>query len=382
MNRKQKLLAIALALAALGSLALVSRGQANPANPAGSAGPRPALTVSVVKPASSDLPLRLAANGNVAAWQEAAVGAEVGGLRLAEVHAEVGDQVKKGQVLAVFAQDIPAAELAQARAAFAEAEATLDDAKTTAARARGIQSSGALSPLQLAQYQTAEATAQARADGARATLALQELRFAHTRVLAPDEGIISARSPAAAVGTVVPAGQELFRLIRRQRLEWRAEVTAAELESLKPGLSVRVTPPGGSAATGTVRSVAPAVDPQTRNALVYVDLPAAAGAGKNAPFKAGMFARGEFELGKSRGLTLPQEAVVLRDGNSYVFRVKPDNRVAQTKVQVGRRVGDRVEILTGLDAAASVAGPGAGFLNDGDLVKVVAAPTAPSAKPQ
>ena len=88
---------------------------------------------------------------------------------------------------------------------------------------------------------------------------------------------------------------------------------------------------------------------------------------------AGMFARGEFELGKSAGLTLPQEAVVLRDGNSYVFRVKPDSRVVQVKVQVGRRLGDRVEI-TGLDAAATVAGPGAGFLNDGDLVKVVAAP--------
>lgn len=371
MNKKHKLLAAGLALSALGIFTLMGRGQATPV---GSAAPRPALTVSVVKAASSELPRRLAANGNIAAWQEAAVGAEVGGLRLAEVRAEVGDQVKKGQVLAVFAQDTPAAELAQAKASLAEAEATLAEAKTNAARARGIQSSGALSPIQLAQYQTAEATAQARADGARAALALQDLRFAHTRVLAPDEGIISARNPAAAVGTVLPAGQELFRLIRRQRLEWRAEVTAAELESLKPGLAVRVTTPGGTSATGTVRTVAPAVDPQTRNALVYVDLPATAGAGKNAPFKAGMFARGEFDLGKSRGLTLPREAVVLRDGNSYVFRVKPDNRVAQAKVQVGRRVGDQVEILSGLDAGASLASAGAGFLNDGDLVKVVAAP--------
>ena len=372
MTRNPKLLAIAGALAALGSFAFISHGKAN----VSADGPRPALSVTVVKPAGTDLPRRLAANGSVAAWQEAAVGTETGGLRLAEVRADVGDLVKKGQVLAVFARETPAAEMAQAKASLAEAQAALADARTNAGRARSIQASGALSPIQQAQYQTAEATAQARADGALAALALQELRLEHTRVLAPDDGIISARAPAAAVGTVVGQGQELFRLIRRQRLEWRGEVTAAELESLKPGQPVQVTTPGGTTVAGRVRTVAPAVDPQTRNALVYVDLPPAAGAGRNAPFKAGMFARGEFELGKSSGLTLPQAAVVLRDGNSYVFRVQPDGRVVQAKVQVGRRVGERVEITAGLDAAATVAGPGAGFLNDGDLVKVVAVPTA------
>ena len=369
MKTNPKLLAIAGALAALGSFAFMGHGKAN----APAEGPKPALSVTVVKPASADLPRRLAANGSIAAWQEAAVGTETGGLRLAEVRADVGDLVKKGQVLAVFAQETPAAEMAQARASLAESEATLAEAKANAARARSIQASGALSSVQQAQYQTAEATAQARSDAARAALALQALRLSHTLVLAPDDGIISARAPAAAVGTVVGQGQELFRLIRRQRLEWRAEVTAAELEKLKPGERVQVSTPGGTTVTGSLRTVAPAVDPQTRNAIVYVDLPASAGAGKNAPFKAGMFARGEFELGKSAGLTLPQEAVVLRDGNSYVFRVKPDGRVVQVKVQVGRRVGERVEI-TGLEAAATVAGPGAGFLNDGDLVKVVVAP--------
>ncbi len=377
MKTNPKLLAIAGVLATLGSFAFMGHGKAN----APAEGPKPALSVTVVKPTNADLPRRLAANGSIAAWQEAAVGTETGGLRLAEVRADVGDLVKKGQVLAVFAQETPAAEMAQAKASLAEAEASLADAKANAARARSIQASGALSSVQQAQYQTAEATAQARSEAARAALALQALRLRHTLVLAPDDGIISARAPAAAVGTVLAQGQELFRLIRRQRLEWRAEVTAAELEKLKPGERVQVSTPGGTTVTGTLRTVSPAVDPQTRNALVYVDLPASAGAGKNAPFKAGMFARGEFELGKSAGLTLPQEAVVLRDGNSYVFRVKADSRVVQVKVQVGRRVGDRVEI-TGLDAAATVAGPGAGFLNDGDLVKVVAAPTAVAGQKQ
>ena len=86
-----------------------------------------------------------------------------------------------------------------------------------------------------------------------------------------------------------------------------------------------------------------------------------------------MFARGEFVIGESSALTLPQTAVVLRDGYSYVFRLVQGNRVQQTKVQVGRRLGDRVEVTGGLNASAQVVAQGGGFLADGDLVKVVAA---------
>jgi hypothetical protein len=89
-----------------------------------------------------------------------------------------------------------------------------------------------------------------------------------------------------------------------------------------------------------------------------------------------MFARGEFEIGASSGLTLPQAAVVQREGFSYVFRVGADNRAVQTKVGVGRRVGDRIEIVSGLDAKARVVAQGGGFLADGDLVRVVEAAAA------
>ena len=90
-------------------------------------------------------------------------------------------------------------------------------------------------------------------------------------VLAPDDGVVSVRS--ATVGAVVAPGTELFRLIRQGRLEWRAEVAATDLARLSVGQNVRVQPVGGPALTGTVRMVAPTLDPQTRNALVYVDLP-------------------------------------------------------------------------------------------------------------
>jgi HlyD family secretion protein len=363
-------LAIAAALCAAALLALGVRAADD--RTAASAPPKAALTVNLTQPQSATLPLRVNANGNIAAWQEASVGAEANGLRLATVAVNVGDVVKRGQVLATFAPDTMQADVAQNLAAVAEAEATLAEASANAQRARGLQASGALSEAAINQYLTAERTAKARLDAQRAVAQMQQLRLKQTQVLAPDAGVISARS--ATVGAVLPAGQELFRMIRQGRLEWRAEVAANDLASLKPGMNALVTAGSGPAFKGTVRMVAPTVDPQTRNGIVYVDLPASVAASGSA--RAGMFARGEFEVGSGTGLTLPQSAVLLRDGFSYVLRVGPDSKVTQVKVSTGRRVGDRIEITGGVDAGARVVAAGGGFLTDGDTVRVVEAATA------
>jgi RND family efflux transporter MFP subunit len=334
------------------------------------AGPaKAALTVTVAAPQQASLPVKLSANGNIAAWQEALIGSEVSGLRLVELRAAVGDHVKRGEVLAVFDGESVKADLMQARASLMEAAANDADAGANAARARNVQESGALSAQQVSQYVTAAQIAAARKESAIANLANVQLRMNHTQVIAPDDGVISARS--ATVGAVSGVGVELFRLIRQGRLEWRAEVTSTELSSIRRGMSVNVSPANGSQVTGKVRMVAPTVDPQTRAALVYVDL--LPGSDKLAPPKAGMFAKGEFELGQSKALTVPQQSVVLRDGFTYVFRMNTDGRVAQQKVRTGRRVGEQVEVIEGLAANAQVVVSGAGFLNDGDLVKIVTA---------
>ena len=362
--------AICLALGALG-LFLMPGHTSHAQDAKASAAPKASMTISTAKPSQSALPLRLAANGNIAAWQEASVGSESGGLKLLEVRANVGDVVQRGQVLAVFAAESVQADLALARANLAEAQAQAADAAANAERARSLQPSGALSAQQISQYSTADLSARARVQSAQAALQQQELRLKHTQVLAPDSGVISARS--ATVGAVLSPGVELFRLIRQSRLEWHAEVTAAEVGRIKVGTAVQVTSASGSTVPGKVRMVAPTVDAQTRNALVYVDLAATPA---NGAVKAGMFARGEFALGSSGALTVPQQAVVVRDGFNYVFAVGKDNKVAQQKVEAGRRVGDQVEILKGLAADATIAVAGAGFLNDGDTVRI-----APAASP-
>ena len=325
------------------------------------------LTVTTALPQSAKLPIRLAANGSIAAWQEASIGTETAGLRLSEVRAQVGDQVRAGQVLAVFASDAVQADVALAQAGLLEAEATAADAAGNAERARAVAGSGALSAQQVNQYLTAEQTSQARVQAARAALGVQQLRLRNTQLLAPDSGIIAARS--ATVGAVPGSGTELFRMIRQGRLEWRAELTSAELGRIKRGTPALVTAADGTQLRGQVRVVAPTVDPQTRFGLVYVDL-RFSGAG-SSPARAGMFAKGEFALGDSAALTLPQSAIVMRDGFSYLYRLGADSRVARIKVQTGRMAGDRIEITSELAPDTRVVTSGAGFLNDGDLVRVV-----------
>ena len=370
-------LAVVAALA-VAAWALTRRPDAAPAEAAAPAAAasaaKPALTVTTTRAASTDWPQTLEASGSVAAWQEASVGAEIGGFRLTEVLVNVGDRVRRGQVLARMSSDTVQADRAQIRAALAESEATLAEAGANAERARQLQTTGAISTQQINQYLTAEQTAKARVEAQRARLQAEDLRLAQTRVLAPDDGVISAR--AATVGAVAQPGTELFRLIRGGRLEWRAEVTATELPRLRPGMTARLLHADGSATLGKVRMVAPTIDPQTRNGLVYVDLPAAPAGG--SPVRAGMFARGEFELGRTPALTLPQSAIALRDGFSYALRVGPDARLTQVKLTLGRRQGERVEVLSGLKPDEAVVDTGVGFLGDGDLVRVVA-PTASAA---
>jgi HlyD family secretion protein len=328
---------------------------------------KPSLTVIVTTPQTASLAQKISANGSLAAWQEAIIGAEANGLKITEVRVNVGDRVKRGDVLATLQSDSLRAELAQAEGLLAEATANAQEAKAQSDRARSLQQQGFFSNAQLSQTLAADASAQARVQSARAMVQLQTVRLSQTQVRAPDAGVISVRQ--ATVGSVVGAGTELFRLIRQGRIEWRAEVTAAEIGRIQVGAMVQVKAASGQLLQGKVRMVAPSVDAQTRNAIVYVDLPAATGSAR-----AGMYAQGEIALGQSQALTVPQSAVVVRDGFSYVYTVGADQKVSQLKIQTGRQSGDRVEVTSGLKADARVVASGGAFLNHGDTVRVVDAP--------
>ncbi|MDD2685752.1 MAG: efflux RND transporter periplasmic adaptor subunit [Gallionella sp.] len=325
---------------------------------------QPALTVTLTAMRAAEWARSLSANGSVVAWQEAIIGAETNGVRIVDVRANVGDQVKKGQVLASLAVDSAQASEAEAQAMLKESEAMLAEAAANAERMRKLRDVGFVSAQMADQSINNEKAARARVDAQQARHQASAVRLHQSLILAPDAGVISARS--ATVGTLTQPGMELFRLIRQGKLEWHAELSAAELAAVREGMSVELLAPQGERVLGKVRAVAPAVDPKTRYGQVLVTLPPAPGV------VAGMFARGTIQLDQQAKSvwSLPQSAVMLRDGGAYVFIVDDKSQVHERKVLIGQRHGEQIEIVSGLEQAARVVESGGAFLVEGDVVRV------------
>lgn len=346
-TRRVIIVAVLLVMAGIAAVLLLTRnaGTSAPGNP------HPALTVSTVSPRLESWPEDVVASGAIAPWEEASIGTQIGSYQLIEVRVNVGDQVRRGQLLARLNPALLQAEQAQLLARHEQALAN-------DRRARGLQAVGGISDQEALQYATEAKTA-------TALLAAKRLELRYTSILAPDDGVISART--ATLGAVMPAGQELFRMIRRNRLEWRGELTAAQVATIRPGQTVALSLPDGSRAQARVREVAPTLDDQSRLAIVFADiLP-----GSRA--RARMYVEGAVAIGQSPALTVPSESVVIRDGHSHVMLVGTSggiSRVLLRPVTTGRRSGGSVEILKGVAGSDRLVRRGAAFLDDGDLVSV------------
>ena len=323
-----------------------------------------ALTVTTTTLQPAHWMQNLTANGSVVAWQEAVIGAEVTGVRIKELRANVGDKVIKDQVLATLANDTMQASEAEAMAALHESEALLAEAGANAERTRKLAAVGFVSAQQRDQALTNEQSAFARLEVQRARYQASALRLAQQHITAPDEGVISARN--ATVGTLTQSGAELFRLIRQGRLEWHAELTADELGLIRKGMKVELIAAQGKVVQGVVSALSPSLNPQTRYGQARVSLPADSG------LIAGMFTRGSFQLGQQDTpiRVLPQSAVMLRDGAGYVFVVEANSQVKERKIAIGRRYGEQIEVQSGLEAGVPVVVSGGAFLVAGDRVRV------------
>jgi RND family efflux transporter MFP subunit len=324
-----------------------------------------AMTVTAQPLQTVDVARSLSANGSIFPWQEIVVGPEVGGYRVAAVNVDVGDRVKKGQELVRLADDLLIAEVASKRANVEQAQATLENAAAAYRRAQSLSQSpsGALSQSDLDRLRTEELAARARVAVNQADLDAAELRLRHTRVTAPDSGIISARD--VNVGQVAQVGTEMLRLLRQSRVEWRAEIPESRVREIKVGQKVTLTTSDGTRVEGTVRTVPPTIQSATRAGLVYVDLPV------NDLVRPGMFARGEIILEQSSAPMAPIGSVVIQDGYSYVFVLGPEQKVQRRRVTTGLVKDDLIEIVEGVAPDERIVDKGAGFLKDGDQVTLV-----------
>ena len=360
--------ALALALLAVASRTLpgmnVSEGGAAPPAPV------PAITVGTATAAIADWPMLIEASGPIEAWQEASVAAQVAGLRLVRLAADVGDRVREGQVLAEFDTAMLLAEQRRLAAEIAEAKALLAEAIENQGSAERLQRGGALSEKGLREARTGAAVRSAQLASAEARLAANRIQVQRATVLAPVGGTVSART--GRLGAVVGnAGEELFRLIAEDRLEWRGQLTASQAREAAAGQGVELALPDGSRATGRIRRLSPGFDAGTRLLTAYADiLP-------GSPARPGMYATGRIRKGRRAATVVPAPSLVLRDGHSYVFKVaggSPVAPVAMQRVVTGRQRDDLVEVLEGVAAGDMVVAAGAGFLDEGELVRIAPQP--------
>ena len=323
--------------------------------------PAPSLSVAVVPAELRALPRVIDGDGSVVAWQELVLGAETGGLRVAELLVDEGDRVSAGQVLMRLDDTVATAQRDRARASLQEAEAALAIARTDLGRATELSSSGSASRQVVDQRQSAARQAEARLASTRAALAESEARLAQATVTAPADGIVLRRPVLP--GAVPGIGTELLRLLRDGRLELDARVPELDLATIAPGQAVRVMH-GAREITATVRAIAPGVTPESRLGTVHVALPPDSG------LRPGMFARPEIRGESASRVTIPQEAVVFREGAAAAF-VLDGEHVRLRRLQTGARLDGMVEVLQGVQAGEHVVRAGAGFLADGDRVRVV-----------
>jgi len=324
--------------------------------------PPPALSVAITPVALRPMQRAVVGDGSVVAWQELAVDAEAGGLRVVDIAVDEGDQVRRGQVLVRFDATVLAAQAAQAEAALAEAEAALAIARSDFNRGSELSRGGFIAAQTVEQRQSVARQAEARVMATRARRDEAAARLAQTQLLAPADGVVIRRS--VQLGAVPAQGQEMLRIARDGRLELDAKVPELELATVQPGQTALVVH-GETKVEATVRAVAPMVAADTRLGVVHLSLPAASG------LRPGMFARAEMRVDAAPILVLPHAAIVFHDDAPAAFVLGDANRVTLRRLTIGLHRDGFVEIVAGLRQGELVVASGAGFLADGDRVRVV-----------
>lgn len=327
------------------------------------AGTASALAVTVAAAQTQTLARTVIVSGPVSAYEEMQLGVELSGQRVTALKVDVGEWVKQGQVLLELDHRTLDSELAQADAALHQAQTAQELARLNYERGAKLAAERLVSASSLDELRATRVDAEAQTATARARRQAAQLQRDFAQLRAPADGVISKRLVQA--GQVVAAGNELLRLIRDGRLEWRAELSEEQLAGVAAGNPVEL-PYAGQTIAGRIRAVSPGVDAQTRTGTIYADLPAP------GPLKQGIYVEGRIVTGDGRALTIPSAAIVQRDGHSYVFTVDARQHAQRRRVRSGQTVQGRTEIVEGLKEGDRVVVDGAGFLGEGDRVRVVA----------
>lgn len=307
-------------------------------------------SVSVVRPVLSAPSQEIVLPASVEAFIDAPIYARTNGY-LERWYFDIGSHVKAGQLLAVIDTPEIDAQLRQARADLATAQANLHLAQITATRYQELLKTDSVSKQDtdnatsdLAAKQTAEQSAESNVKR------LEDLQ-SFEKIYAPFDGVITARETD--IGQLINAGsgdggaRELFHMEDLSKLRIFVDVPQVYSRAAKPGLSVDLTLPEypGRSFTGKLVRTADAIDPASRTLRVEIDVD-----NSNDQVLPGGYAEAHFKL-PTAGSTflLPSNVLIFRAQGLQIATVNDGHHAVLRNIQLGRDFGDQVEVVSGLE---------------------------------
>lgn len=328
------------------------------------------LTVHATRPDAGE---ELVLPGSVQAFIAAPIYARTSGY-LKTWYTDIGTQVKKGQLLAEIESPEVDQQFSQAQADLATARANQSLSDTTNERWKGLLSTESVSKQDADEKSGDAAAKQAATNSAAANVARLRDLESFKRVLAPFDGVVTARNTD--IGALINAGQsagtELFQVADIHKLRIYVQVPEAYAAATQPGLQAELhftEQPGKSYTAQTVRT-AKALDPTLRT--LQVELQLENDKGEIFP---GAYTEVHFMLpAGSASLRLPANTVLFRSAGLQVATLDSQRRVTLKSIVQGRDFGTTIEVLSGIDTHDVVVVNPPDSIIDGMTVRIAAPP--------
>lgn len=298
----------------------------------------PAVTVS-----ADTLATTFAAEGTVRARHRAEISTRMMA-RVTEIPVEIGARVRRGQTLIRLGLEDVRAQRAKAEAAVTVARAARDEAARHAARMDTLHAEDVVARVQRDQARLARTQAESQLAMAEATLQEVETAAGYAHITAPFDGVVVDR--AVDPGDLAAPGMALLVIESTGPRDVVLAVAPELAGGLRDGVSVEVVARDGRRTDGLVRAVSGGADPATRTVEVHVEVP--------SDWPTGVSVTALIPAGSRVAVTVPASAVVRR-GQLTGVRVVSGEAVVLRWVRLGRSVGDRIEVLSGLEAGEQIA---------------------------
>jgi RND family efflux transporter MFP subunit len=330
--------------------------------------------VSIIVPALQAVTSDISFTGTIAARYDMPIANEGDTGRVVAVYVEAGDHVKRGQVLARIDDSVIVQQVNRLAASLEQAKAQAALSAAEFKRAQGVEAAGALSAEDIEKRRATAVTDGANVKVVAAQLAEAQARLSHTHIVAPVDGTVLTR--AAEVGQIAaPGGAALFRVASGGEVEMRGQIAEQDLAQVKIGQPAVVRLTGVDRPfAGNVRLLGAIIDPNTRLGDIRITLK------PDPALRPGAFARGQVAVDKALRPVLPQTAVLADEKGSYVLVVNANDKVERHPVRVSGITDIGAIISEGLTGQERVVATAAGFLRDGEQVKVAVPATAAQTK--